>query len=227
MATGRKDFLWRSVVHHGGKSLLLKVLLCFLCKQAFFTAHILTCHSGKSTGVTHNINDVSDPSVPVSYDSVTVSQHAQYQDPGTEAAEWNSAIINLIIYTCASPTGTCQNVFSHVSSIMISLKNDNIIYTVDDCCKKYIKKSCVSVCSLLQENWLFSSPPQFWKVLHLICYFFWVTVVFPPSSLYTHYLFYGGNLGPNSNQFENRQQCSASTFCVRVIGIAKQNAIIG
>ncbi len=28
MATGRKDFLWRSVVHCGGNSLLLKVLLC-------------------------------------------------------------------------------------------------------------------------------------------------------------------------------------------------------
>ena len=37
-------------------------------------------------------------SVPVSHDSVTVSQHAQYQDPETEAAKWNSAIIHLIIY---------------------------------------------------------------------------------------------------------------------------------
>jgi len=27
MATGRKDFLWRSVLHRGGMSLLLKVLL--------------------------------------------------------------------------------------------------------------------------------------------------------------------------------------------------------
>lgn len=35
-------------------------------------------------------------SVPVSHDSVTVSQHAQYYDPDTEAAKENSAIINLI-----------------------------------------------------------------------------------------------------------------------------------
>ncbi len=33
--------------------------------------------------------------------SVTVSQHAQYQDPESEATKWNSAIINLIISTCA------------------------------------------------------------------------------------------------------------------------------
>ncbi len=44
------------------------------------------------------------PGVPVNHDSVTVSQHAQYQDPDTEAAKWNSAIINLIIYTCERPT---------------------------------------------------------------------------------------------------------------------------
>ena len=37
--------------------------------------------------------------IPVSYNSVTVNQHAQYQDPETEAA--NSAIIKFIIYTCA------------------------------------------------------------------------------------------------------------------------------
>ncbi len=36
-------------------------------------------------------------SVPVSGDSVTVSQHAQYLDPQTDAAKWNSAVINLII----------------------------------------------------------------------------------------------------------------------------------
>lgn len=31
-------------------------------------------------------------SVPLSHGSVTVSQHAQYQYPETEAAQWNSAI---------------------------------------------------------------------------------------------------------------------------------------
>lgn len=30
---------------------------------------------------------------------MTVSQHAQYQDPQTEAAKWNSLINNFIIYT--------------------------------------------------------------------------------------------------------------------------------
>ncbi len=47
-------------------------------------------------------------SVPVSHDSVTVSRQAQHQDPETEAAKWNSVIINFIIYTCAFPTETCQ-----------------------------------------------------------------------------------------------------------------------
>ncbi len=49
-------------------------------------------------------------SVSVSHDGVTVSQHAQYQDPETEAAKWNSAIIDFIIYTCAFLILTCQNV---------------------------------------------------------------------------------------------------------------------
>lgn len=41
---------------------------------------------------------------------MTVSQHAQYQDPETKAAEYNSAMID-ITYTYAFPTETCQNVF--------------------------------------------------------------------------------------------------------------------
>ncbi len=51
---------------------------------------------------------------PVGHDSVTASQHAQHQDPETEAAKWNSAIINLIIYTCAFPSAACQNVLRAV-----------------------------------------------------------------------------------------------------------------
>ncbi len=51
-------------------------------------------------------------SVPVSHDSVTVSQHTQYQDPHTGVAKWNLAIIPLINYACAFPTVTCRNVFS-------------------------------------------------------------------------------------------------------------------
>ncbi len=35
---------------------------------------------------------------------MTVSRHAQYQDPETEAAKWNSAISDFIIYACAFTT---------------------------------------------------------------------------------------------------------------------------
>ncbi len=38
-------------------------------------------------------------SAPVSDDSVTVSKHARYQGPETEAAKCNLAIIHDIIYT--------------------------------------------------------------------------------------------------------------------------------
>ncbi len=51
-------------------------------------------------------------SVPVRHDSVTVNQHEQHQDSETEAAKWNSANINFIIYACAFPAVTCQNIFS-------------------------------------------------------------------------------------------------------------------
>lgn len=45
-----------------------------------------------------------------SHNSVTVVQH-EHKDPATEAATWNLAIINFIIYTCDVPTVNCQNVF--------------------------------------------------------------------------------------------------------------------
>lgn len=63
---------------------------------------------------------------------------AQYHDHETEEAKWNSAIINLIMHTCAFPRVTWQSVFrekglfsltkerhvasdtlSHVSSIIL------------------------------------------------------------------------------------------------------------
>lgn len=47
----------------------------------------------------------------MSQDSVTVRQQAQYRDPETLAAEWNSAIIKFNIYTCSFPPVTCQKVF--------------------------------------------------------------------------------------------------------------------
>lgn len=40
------------------------------------------------------------PGVPVSHDSVTESQQAQYQEPGAEAAKWNSAIFNMTKTSC-------------------------------------------------------------------------------------------------------------------------------
>ncbi len=68
-------------------------------------------------------------SVPVSHDSVTVSQHAQYQDPETEAAKWNSAIINYIMCACAFPTETCQNVcwptgISYLTAVLVCTTTD-------------------------------------------------------------------------------------------------------
>lgn len=57
------------------------------------------------------------PSVPVSHDSMTVSQHERYQDPEIGAAKWNSAIVNCVIYTFAFPTVTCQNVFCEEQSL--------------------------------------------------------------------------------------------------------------
>lgn len=36
--------------------------------------------------------------MPLFYSRVSLSQRVQYQDPETAAAEWNSAIIHLVIY---------------------------------------------------------------------------------------------------------------------------------
>jgi len=56
----------------------------------------------KGTVVTNNINNGSILSTYLSsHVSVTVSQHAQYQDRESEAAKWNSATTNFIIYLCA------------------------------------------------------------------------------------------------------------------------------
>lgn len=52
--------------------------------------------------------DVLCLSVPVSHDNPTVRPHEQYQEL---EAKWNSAVINLIIYTWGFPTVTCQNIF--------------------------------------------------------------------------------------------------------------------
>lgn len=60
----------------------------------FFTADILTCHSGKSTGVANNINESSVLFMcSVCHDSVTVSWHEKVQHPGNVEAKWNPAIV--------------------------------------------------------------------------------------------------------------------------------------
>ncbi len=46
--------------------------------------------------------------VPVSHDSVRASQHARYQDPETEDAKRNSALISFVV--CGFPTVKSQNV---------------------------------------------------------------------------------------------------------------------
>ena len=36
---------------------------------------------------------------------MSVSEYAQYQNPGTSTAKWNAAIINVIYSTCAMKQG--------------------------------------------------------------------------------------------------------------------------
>ncbi len=57
--------------------------------------------------------------VPVIHDSVAMNQDIQYRDPETEAAKWNTAIINLIIYTCAPPVGVNNEYGSDCSDISV------------------------------------------------------------------------------------------------------------
>ncbi len=68
-------------------------------------------------------------SVPESHDTVTVSQHVQYQDPEAEAAKWNSAIIHFIIspvlfllwFTCQSVL--CKTFCTQLKSTCPKIKN--------------------------------------------------------------------------------------------------------
>lgn len=41
---------------------------------------------------------------------MTIRQLTQYRNTKTEAVEWNSAIIIVLIYTNAFPTVTCRNI---------------------------------------------------------------------------------------------------------------------
>lgn len=61
--------------------------------------------------------------VPQRHDSET----AWNQDPEIEAAKWNSAIINFIIYTWSFPTATCPNVFSDKEGGKKSLLEPNTL----------------------------------------------------------------------------------------------------
>ncbi len=98
----------------------------------------LDFYSRKSTGVTNNINNSSVllkcPSKLWRYDS---EQHAQYQDPETKTAKWNSTIIHFVIYTCSFLL-TCQNVLYEkgscgvlANSVKSSSKNLHIIFAFD------------------------------------------------------------------------------------------------
>ena len=58
-------------------------------------------------------------SVPVGHKSATVSQYAQYLDPETVAANWNSAIIHLFFILA-----------TQISSAIVQLKNDSIIFLI-------------------------------------------------------------------------------------------------
>lgn len=50
-----------------------------------------------------------------------MSQHVRYQDPETEADKWNPASINVVIYSWAFHTATCQNVFYMVLNVYMLL----------------------------------------------------------------------------------------------------------
>lgn len=62
-----------------------------------FTADIVTCQT-------------RDPFHQVSLWAMPVTEHAQYQIPGTSSPKWNAAIFNVINCTCAFPALTSQNV---------------------------------------------------------------------------------------------------------------------
>lgn len=57
-------------------------------------------------------------------ESVTVNLHAQYQEPETESAQWNSATFNLTVYTCDFSGVMCQNDFHHNSCSTSTLKEN-------------------------------------------------------------------------------------------------------
>lgn len=56
--------------------------------------------------------------VPVGHGSLTLSQHAQSQDPETKAAKWNSDLINFIICTCPRSAVTRQNVLCETTCLL-------------------------------------------------------------------------------------------------------------
>lgn len=66
-------------------------------QQALFTADIATCQT-------------RDPFHQVSLWAMPVTEHAQYQIPGTSSPKWNAAIFNVINCTCAFPALSSQNV---------------------------------------------------------------------------------------------------------------------
>ncbi len=67
----------------------------------------------------------------------SVRQHPQYQDPKTEAAKWNSAIIHFIIYTCAFPTVPFQSIFSKYIFMLQDneLKDAKLLHRAEGKCR--------------------------------------------------------------------------------------------
>ena len=81
-----------------------------LSNMCMFTAETLTCYSMRATGVVTLTLTLS-LALFKCQDNVTVRQDEQYQDPQTEAAKWNSAIVGFMIYTCSLKRPYCVKSF--------------------------------------------------------------------------------------------------------------------
>ena len=81
-------------------------------KQEFVysVSYLIVCLSFVQHIVLHLSNSALDLSVPVSQESVTVSQHEHFYDPEIEADIWNLATIHFINFICAFAAVAHQNV---------------------------------------------------------------------------------------------------------------------
>lgn len=86
--------------------------------------------------------------VPERHDTVTGSQHAEYQDPETEVDKWNSVTIHFIIYTRAFPTVTCQT----VSCQTYTCSDRNVFFTLCVVLYVYHQQGSRNVLLSIQER---------------------------------------------------------------------------